>query len=119
MGLLGILLGGEDLGFGPLQLRDVGIDRDGAAILGLLLVDLDPATVAAPLDVRSAGMAMPCQPLGNPLLLAAPGFLDGSALSGRADDRFIGRAGAGCRQTRIEQLAIGAVAEDQFVLGII
>ena len=41
-----------------LQLGDVGIDRDRAAILGAALADHDPAAVAAPLHLRLAGIAV-------------------------------------------------------------
>ena len=81
MGLVRFVFGGDDLRFGPLEVRDVGIDGDGTTILGLSFVDLDPATVAAPLYVRSAGIAMPCQPFGDPLLDASPGFFDRSPLA--------------------------------------
>ena len=52
MGFVRFVLGRNDLRFGALEFRDVGIDGDGTTILGLAFVDLDPATVAAPLERR-------------------------------------------------------------------
>ena len=59
-----------------LQLGDVRIDRDCAAILGAPLADHDPAAVAAPLHLRLAGIAVLRQALGDPFLDPALGVLD-------------------------------------------
>ena len=103
-----------------LELGDVGIDRDGAAVLGAALADHHPAAVAAPLHLRLARIAMLLQPFGNPFLDAAFRILDVAALSGPADDALERRAGAQIDlQAGVEQVAIARVADDQPVLAVV
>ena len=103
-----------------LELGDVGIDRDRAAVLGAALADHDPAAVAAPLHLRLAGIAVLRQALGHPFLDPALGILDG-ALRGRApDDGLEGHA----RRHRalvpgVEQPAVAGVAQHEAVLGVV
>jgi hypothetical protein len=59
------------------------------------------------------------QPLGDPFFDTAVGLLDRPTPCGGANDRLIGCSGTWRTKARIEQLAIGAVAEDQSVLSII
>ena len=106
VGLLGQVL------LALLELGDVGIDRDGAAVLGAALADHDPAAVAAPLHLRLAGIAVLVQPLGDPFLDAAFRILDVAALGGAADDalerrargrsRCPGRDRAGCGSMELQ-----------------
>ena len=103
-----------------LELGDVGIDRDGAAVLGAALADHHPAAVVAPLHLRLARIAMLPQPFGDPFLDAAFGILDVAALRSAADDAFKRRAGAQIDvQAGVEQVAIARVADDQPVLAVV
>ena len=105
--------------FGPLDLGDVRVDGDGAALCGLALVDLDPAAVGAALDVGLARLPVLCQPLGNPLLDPSFGVLDKTLLRRVADEHLVRRARRRRAQPGIEKLAIGAVADDQPVLRVV
>ena len=66
---------------GALDLGHVGVDGDDAAVVGLALVDLDPAAVDALLEKRASRRAVVGDPLGKPAL-------DGHAV--RANDAGLG-----------------------------
>ena len=103
-----------------LELGDIGIDRDGAAVLGAALADHHPAAVVAALHLRLAGIAMLRQPLRDPFLDAAFRILDIAALGGAADDALERRAGAQIDvEARVEQVAIARIADDQPVLAVV
>ena len=103
-----------------LELGDVGIDRDGAAVLGAPLADHHPAAVVAPLHLRLARIAVLAQPFGDPFLDAAFGVLDVAALGGAADDALECRAGGQIDvEAGIEQIAVARVADHQPVLAVV
>jgi hypothetical protein len=90
-----------------LEFGNVGIDRDGAPILGAALADHHPPAIAALLYLRRPWVAMLFQPFRNPFLNAAFGILDVTALGGPADDAFKSRADAQIDvQAGIQQIAI-------------
>src|SRR5262245_40779522 len=119
MGPIGFPLGRENLGLGPLEVGDVRIHGDGATIVSLPLVDLDPTAVAAPLDMWPAGIAMFCQPLCDPLVDAALGILDQSAFGRGPDDHLVRRTGSRRGQSLPEKLAIVAIAYDEPIVRVI
>src|SRR5215213_4772540 len=110
----------RQVGLALLELGDVRVDRDRAAVLGAALTDHDPAAVAAPLHLRLAGIAVLREALRYPFLDPALGVLDG-ALRGRApDDAPEGHARRhGALVARIEQPAIARVAQHEAVLGVV
>src|SRR5262249_44264656 len=55
---------------GPLELGDLGVDADRAAVLGLALVDLDPAAVALTVQERSLWVVMQFKSLLDPLFVS-------------------------------------------------
>jgi hypothetical protein len=57
-----------------LQLGDVDEQADGAAIVGLALLDQDDATVGRPLFMACARPIEPCQSPGDPFFLTADRF---------------------------------------------
>ena len=59
IGRVGLFHGSFELGLALLELGDVGVGRDRAAIVGFALVDLDPAPVGAVLHMRALGVATP------------------------------------------------------------
>jgi hypothetical protein len=90
-----------------LELGDVGIDRDRAAVLGAPLADHHPAPIAAPLHLRLARIAVMAQAVGDPLLQAAFRVLDISALGCAPDDALEGCSDAQVDvQAGIQQVAI-------------
>ena len=103
-----------------LELGDVGIDRDGAAVLGAPLADHHPAAVGAPLHLRLARIAVLTQPFGDPFLDAALRILHVAALGSAADDAL--ECGARSQvdvQAGVEQIAVARVADDQPVLAVV
>ena len=61
-------------GLALLQLGDVDAQADHTAVRCELLLDQHHAAVGEPLLVARGGLMQPCQPFGDPLLLAAFGF---------------------------------------------
>src|SRR5262245_16602007 len=119
MGLIHFPLGRKDFGFSPLELGDVRVHRDGATIIGLPLVDLNPVAVAAPLDMWFARIAMFCQPFRDPLVDTALGILDQSAFGRGPDDRLVGRTASWRGESAPEKLAIVAIAYDEPIVRVI
>src|SRR4029453_6934279 len=110
----------RQLGFALLQLRDVRVDRDRAAVVGLALADQDPAAVAALLDVRPGRFPVTRHALSDPLLDPALRILDEPALGGGSNDAFERHAGGNLDGVaRIEQRSIFVVAHHQAILAIV
>ena len=116
---LGLAVRLAQLRLGALDLGDVGVDGDGAAFRGLPLVDLDPAVVGAALHVRLARVAVTGQPLGDPLLLLPTASSTRPRLVAVRMSVLVWRPARGDAHAGIQQLAIGAVADDQPVLGVV
>ena len=117
--LLGLLHGAAQLEFRMLEVGDVGVDRDDAAVMGVALGDLDPAAVGALLDQRLGRVAVARDPLGDPGVDPADRLADPTALGRAAHDRLERHAGLDRRGVaRVEHLAVAVVAEHQAVGGI-
>ena len=71
-----------------LHVGDVGVGRDRATVIGLALVDLDPAPVGAALHMRALGIAMPGQTFRDPGLDVSLRVADLAARRRIAEDRF-------------------------------
>ena len=113
-GLLGQIL------LALLELGDVGIDRDCAAVLGAALADHHPAAVGAALHLRLARIAMLLQAIRNPFLDAAFRILDIAPFRSTADDGLERRAGGEFEvQARIKQVAVVGIADHQPVLAVV
>ena len=103
----------------PLEVGDIGVHGDDAAIVGASLSDLDPPTVGPMLQNRRTRVAMLGEALGDPRIDPVCGGLDPPALGRAADDRLETHSGRNVRaQVRIEDLAIAAVAHDQSILRV-
>jgi hypothetical protein len=112
-------LAGEIL-FPLLQLGDVGIDRDGAAVLRSSLAHHDPASVAAPLHLRLPRVAVPLEALRNPGFDPAFRILDLAALRRAPDDGLERRAGGEVHlAVRVEHFLVAGIADDEPVLGVV
>lgn len=104
----------------PLELGDVGVDGDGAAVLGAALADHDPAAIAAPLHLRLGRVAVTRKALGDPLLQPALRVADVPALGGATDDRLepVPRRQVDVK-AGVEQFAVAGIADHQPVFGIV
>ena len=77
---------------GVLELRDIGVDRDRAALVGLPFVDLNPETVTTLLYVGPLRPAMPLQARSDPFLDIPLGLGNQMAAGRPSDDLFEGLA---------------------------
>jgi hypothetical protein len=103
-----------------LVLADVGVDRHRAAAGDPPLIHLDPAVVAAMLDERYLGIAVSGEPRRNPFILVSQGILDQAALYRAAENGREWRArNDRVRDSRVEDLPIATVAEDEPILCVI
>ena len=114
-----LAVGLADLLLRALDLGDVGVHGDGPALRRLALVDLNPAAVAAALDVGTRRLLVLRQPLGHPFVDTPVCVLDEAALRRVADQLGVRRAWGRRAHAGIEQLAVGPVADDQPILGVI
>ena len=114
VGLLGQVL------LALLEFGDVGIDRNGAAVLGAPLADHDPSAIVATLHLRLARVAMLAQPLRYPLFNAANRVRDVAPLGGVPDNALecLSRAQFDFH-ARVEQVTVARVADDQPILAIV
>src|SRR4051812_810440 len=96
-----------------LQLRDVGIHPDCAAIVSATLADHDPAAVSAPLHLRLAGKTVLTQALGQPFLDPSLSVLDVATLGGAPDDALEAHARHHVALVAcIKELSVAGVAQD-------
>ena len=103
----------RQLFFALLELGDIGVDGDGAAVDRPSLADHDPASITALLHVRRTRVAVPREALLQPRLDAALCLLHVTALGGPPGNGLEGHPGRRLDAAPgIEQRSIHAVADD-------
>jgi len=86
IGCLGGIARGGKLRFVLLHFGDIGIDRDNTAVCGFSFADLDPAAIAAVLDMRLTAGTMPRDPLSYPGIPVFLSIQDQPALGSSLQD---------------------------------
>ncbi len=118
VGAFGVLHRQFELLLALLQLRDVGVNGDRAAVVGAALADAYPASAEMIFErARRRGAMM--QPLGDPVGRGPIAEIDKAALHGHFQDPAERRAGLNhVGEARIE-LDVFGVAQQQPVVGVV